>query len=78
MNDNYFNFFPWEEYRPNQKEAIERITRNIWQHKRLIVLAEDRFLSYVDLFPTYIKDGIVILNEYNLVLEHAKTFWEKQ
>ncbi len=59
-------------------QFIGRTTRNIWQHKRLIVLAEERFLNYVDLFPNYIKDSIVILNEYNLVLEHAKTFWEKQ
>ncbi len=56
-------------------QFIGRITRNIWQHKRLLILAEERFSKNSYLLPKYILDNTSEVLYLKDVIKQAKEFW---
>jgi len=57
-------------------QAIGRITRDIYNKKRLIILGEKRFLNNLTLLPKYLTYNYSNITDYDILKKEVEEFWK--
>jgi Rad3-related DNA helicase len=58
-------------------QFLGRVTRDIYNKKRLLILADERFLKYLQYFPKYIANVSIVKDSLNEVITESEVFWNE-